>query len=185
MRKFFLFLIAVLTVAYPLLVYFGLNYVSPAIFGLCFLTVAVLRFFLAPEKREPATVAILTVVACYSLTLALAGSQWMLLLYPVVVSWGVAAVFGLSLTKEVTLIESFAVAAGKTITADAKRYTRKLTLVWTCLLIANGLLSLYLAVFASLQAWALYCGLLSYACIAMFCLLEYLYRQHYIRKMGQ
>jgi len=185
MRKILLPIIILLTLIYPLLVYLGLQYVSPAIFGLLFLGLGIARFFLTKNKSDPLAIAILLGVGIYSLTLAILGWPWLLRLYPVVVSFGMAAMFALSLTRDVTVIESFAIAAGKTITANAKRYTRKSTMVWVIVLLVNGLIALYLAMFGSLAAWALYCGLLSYLFMGIFFLGEWLYRQHYIRRFGQ
>lgn len=185
MRLFLLLLISVLTVVYPLLVYYGLNYVSPALFGIVFLVAGLARFAVTKHKSEPLTVILLLLVGSYSVLLALSGKDWLLRLYPVVVSLGMSGVFAASLTREIPLIESFARAAGKTITANAKRYTRTLTAVWAVILLINGMVSLYLALFASLAAWALYCGLLSYVLMGTFFLLELLYRQYYIKRVGQ
>jgi uncharacterized membrane protein len=185
MRPFILAIISVLTIAYPALVYYGINTFKPAFFGVLFLLAAIAKFFYSKNKSDPLSVIALVGVAAYSLILAVFNTEWLLRLYPVVVSWGVATVFALSLRKEVTLIESFAIAAGKTITDNAKRYTRKLTLLWALLLLVNGLISLYLAALGTLQAWALYCGLLSYLLIGSFFLGEYQYRRYYIKKMGE
>jgi len=185
MRKLLVLIITILTVAYPLLVYIGVQHISPAIFGFLFLAAGVIRFAIAKDKSDPLTVAVLVLIGMYSLTLAVSGNALLLRFYPVVVSFGMAGVFAFSLRREVSLIESFAIAAGKTITPNAKHYTRQLTAIWAVLLVVNGCVALYLSLFASLAAWALYCGLLSYCVMGLFFLGEWLYRQHYIRRVGQ
>ena len=45
-------------------------------------------------------------------------------------------------------------------------YTRRLTKVWIAFFIANGLVALWTALYATLEMWTLYNGLISYILIA-------------------
>jgi len=46
-------------------------------------------------------------------------------------------------------------------------YTRRLTKVWIAFFIANGLVALWTALYATLKTWTLYNGLISYILIAV------------------
>jgi uncharacterized membrane protein len=109
-------------------------------------------------------------------------NEFLLKLYPVLISLCVALLFALSLRAPESLIERMARMAGETITARAKAYTRVLTGIWALLLVGNALIALYQALFASLKSWALYSGLLSYVFFGLFFALEYTYRRYYINK---
>lgn len=171
---------AVVSIAYPAIVYFGIQTLSPAFFAIVLLLIGVGRFCVAKDRRETTQVVLLTVAVTYSLVLMINGSRHFLMLYPVVISTCVGAVFLASLRQSESLIERLARLSGKEITPRAKRYTRKLTLIWATLLFLNAGVALYLAYFASIEQWALYCGLLSYIIFSGFFALEFTYRQYYM-----
>lgn len=154
-------LLAVLvSIAYPLLVYVGIQHVSPALFALVLATLAIAKF-VATRSREQKGIAnteltLLIIALAYSLALVIANNELLLKLYPVLMSLCVALFFFLSLYKPESLIERIARLAGETITLRAKTYTRRLTGIWAVLLAGNALIALYLALFASLKSWALF-----------------------------
>lgn len=174
-------LLAALTIFYPLAVYFGIAHFGPAFFAALLLLAALARFFLARD-RAIAQTALLGLAAVYSVILAISGSEFFLKLYPSVMSTCIGGMFFLSAFQSQSLIERMARLRGKHITARAQSYTRKLTLVWAVLLFINAAVAGYLAAFASIEQWAFYSGLLSYLAFAVFAVLEYIYRRHYIRK---
>lgn len=176
--------IVALSILYPVIVYFGVQHLSPAVFSLVFLAVAALKFYSAQDRSDIAQVVLLLVVVIYSIGLLVVNSEYWLRLYPVVVSTCVAALFGFSLWQPESLIERFARLSGQTITPRAKGYTKKLTLIWALLLVANAAVALYLAQFASFSAWALYCGLISYGIFGCVFVIELIYRRYYIAKYG-
>ena len=176
--------IVALSILYPVIVYFGVQHLSPAVFSLFFLVMAALKFFSARDRSDIAQVLLLLVVVIYSIALLVANSEYWLRLYPVVVSTCFAALFAFSLWQPESLIERFARMSGETITPSAKGYTKKLTLIWALLLVANAAVALYLAQFASFSAWALYCGLISYGMFGCVFVVELIYRRYYIAKYG-
>lgn len=176
--------IVAISIFYPVIVYFGVQHLSPAVFSLVFLTMAALKFYGARDRSDIAQVFLLLVVVIYSLGLLLANSEYWLRLYPVVVSICVAALFGFSLWQPESLIERVARLGGQIITPRAKGYTRKLTIIWALLLVVNAAVAFYLAQFASFGAWALYCGLISYGIFGCVFVVELIYRRHYIAKYG-
>ncbi len=185
MRPLLNLILVLVSVAYPLLVYLGIQHVSPALFALVLASLALAKFMVARRagrKPETAELALLIVALGYSLALVITNSELMLRFYPVLISLCVALLFALSLRAPESLIERLARLAGETITPRARSYTRKLTLIWALLLFGNALVALYLAIFASLKSWALYNGLVSYVFFAVFFALEYTYRRYYIHK---
>ena len=68
------------------------------------------------------------------------------------------------------------VAAEKNISAQAIKYTANVTLVWCLFFTANGLVSLYTALFTPLDIWMIYNGFISYILMALLMLVEYLVR---------
>lgn len=176
--------LVLLSVFYPLVVYFGLQHASPALFSVLFLVVAILRFATAKDRTDIAQIIILLVVSVYSVGILIFNSEQWLKLYPVVMSGCVAALFAISLFQPESLIERIARLRGEIITPRAKHYTKRLTLMWSVLLVLNGLVALYLAEFASFSAWALYCGLISYGILGSFFVIELFFRRFYINKYG-
>lgn len=185
MRQLLNLVLVLVSIAYPLAVYLGIQHVSPALFALVLAALAITKFMVAHRrgaKPASAELALLVIALVYSLLLVIANSELLLRFYPVIISAGVALLFALSLNAPESLIERLARLAGETITPRAKTYTRRLTAIWALLLLGNGLVALYLALFASLKSWALYNGLLSYIVFATFFALEYAFRRYYMHK---
>lgn len=184
MKRILTVALVIISIAYPVFVYFGVQHMSPAFLSLVLLAVALLKFFTANDRTDITQVWLLLAVVVYSIGLLLTNSQYGLKLYPAVISACVATLFALSLRQPESLIERMARLSGKTITPRAKQYTKRLTLIWSVLLVLNAAVALYFAHFASFKAWALYCGLISYGIFASIFLVELLYRRHYIAKYG-
>ncbi|WP_331352946.1 hypothetical protein [Cellvibrio sp. UBA7671] len=186
MKPLITLILASVSIAYPLLVYAGIQHISPAIFALVLATLAVAKFVVARLHGQQGMTttewALLLITLAYSLALVVVNNEFLLKLYPVLISLCVALLFALSLRAPESLIERMARMAGETITARAKAYTRVLTGIWALLLVGNALIALYQALFASLKSWALYSGLLSYVFFGLFFALEYTYRRYYINK---
>lgn len=185
MKPLLTLILVLVSIAYPLLVYLGIQHISPALFALVLAVLAVAKYIASRSRGQTqhyAELTLMMVVLVYSLTLLIADSELLLKLYPVLISLCVALFFALSLRAPESLIERIARLAGENITRRAKAYTRVLTGIWAGLLIGNALIALYLALFASLKSWALYSGLLSYVFFGLFFAVEYLYRRYYINK---
>ncbi|WP_158658061.1 septation protein IspZ [Agarilytica rhodophyticola] len=184
MRTCLIVTLTLLTLAYPAIVYLGIQNTSPAVFASVLLIITLLRLFFSRGRADYRQTVILIVMAVYSFVTALINSEWALRMYPVIISFCMAAVFAITLFEQESLIEQLSKIAGKTITTNAKRYTRKLTGVWAVVLAANGVISLFFATYASLKTWAFYCGFLSYLIFAFLFFIELIYRQYYIKKYG-
>ncbi len=177
-------LLAALLVAYPLLVYFGIQALPPATFGLCLGLLALLR--LALLRRGPAgtllqaalAVILLLVVACA----VLAGRAEAYRYYPLAVNAALLTLFAGSLWRGPPLVERLARLAEPELPPHAVAYTRKVTVAWCAFFICNGLVAWYTAVFCELAVWALYNGLLSYLLMGLMFAGEWLLRRRVRRK---
>lgn len=181
-KRLLVVLVALVSLLYPALVYIGVGRVSPLVFALILAGVGFAKFYFADGVKDKSQWLLLSVAVVYSAMLAFSGSDQLLRLYPAVISVCLGAAFVASLYQRESLIERLARLAGETITQRAKRYTGRLSLIWGLLLFANAAVATYLAYFGSLELWALYTGLLSYAIFAVFFALEFLYRQFYMSK---
>lgn len=182
MRVLLIFLAAVVALGYPVIVYFGVQRVSPAFFALLLLAVAAVKFSIANDKKDFYQLAILVVAIVFSILLAVTNNQLLLKLYPVIMSVSVAWIFASSLREPENILLRMARMAGKTITPEAQFYTRRLTLLWVALLLANAAVALYFALLGTLAQWAFYCGLLSYILFGLVFILELIYRRFYIAR---
>ena len=178
---------ALLVLAYPLLVYAALKRTSPRAVALFALALLAARAALAGRHawigyaRAWATpVAGLALVFAAT---ALWNDRTSLLVAPALGSFALLAAFGRSLRagRESTVEAIARVQLGVLEAAD-RRYCRRVTAVWCGFFLANGLAALGLAVFGSIEAWALYTGLLSYLAVAALYAAEYVYRQWRFRR---
>lgn len=113
----------------------------------------------------------------FAIALSLRGGEAVLLrYYPVVVCAAIAISFTASCFAQRCLIERIALKMESDLPLEAQRYCRKVHYVWTCYLWANTAVLLYLASFASLEAWALYTGVISYVLTAVVFIVEYAVR---------
>ena len=178
-------LLIVVSIAYPLLVYAGVEQLGPAFFALLLAVMAIAKF-IAGRKGQLSSARnnwwILGLVLAYSLAILVTNNTLLLKLYPVIISLGMAYLFASSLKAPESLIERLARMAGETISARAKIYTRRLTRIWALLLLGNAAIAFYLALWGDLKTWALYSGLISYIAVGAFFVLEYGYRRYYIHK---
>ena len=172
------------TLAYPLVVYFGIQHFSPATFALFFLVSGAARFYLTKDKKDLTIIVFMAIIVVYILALLFINDAFLLLLYPAFVSLSVAILFAVSLKQKTSLIERVAMAAGNKITVNAKRYTWRLTVFWSGILIVNSAVCFYLALAASRELCALYSGLVCYLIFAVIGVIEYGYRRYYIAKFG-
>jgi uncharacterized membrane protein len=175
-------LLAALTLAYPLLVYYGLGHVSPAWLAALPLLLGLLR--LSSGQRDALTWAALGCAAVVAVPTLLANSALPLKLYPVLVSAVMLGIFGLSLRYPPTVIERIARLREPQLDAHGVRYTRAVTQVWCVFFVANGTISALTAVLGSDRLWALYNGLISYVLMGLLFAGEWCVRQRVRRHHG-
>ena len=169
-------LIGLVTVSYPLAIYFSLGNIEPRWIALILLLVAVLRALFSPEKfwRYAAGAALLLALLSMYLNHATP-----LKLYPVIVSATLLSVFALSLWHPPSVIERLARLQDPNLPVQAITYTRKVTVAWCFFFLINGGIALFTALYASDKIWALYNGLISYCLMGILFGGEWLIRPKY------
>jgi uncharacterized membrane protein len=97
--------------------------------------------------------------------------------YPVAINLAMAAVFAASLRYPPTVVERIARLSEPDLPPEGVVYTRQVTGVWVGFLLVNAAISLWTAIWGSLDQWALWNGLLSYLAMGALFAGEYLVRR--------
>jgi uncharacterized membrane protein len=167
--------------AYPFVVYFLLDQVGPAGLGLALVALLLLRN-LDFVRRHIWVVGVALLAAILFISLKPMQSEWLLRFYPTLVNLALLLAFGFTLFRRPTMVEQFARLSGMLITPTVQRYTFNVTLIWCGFFFLNALVSAAIAINASMGAWALYNGFLSYLIIGALLGGEYLYRHAFIAR---
>lgn len=173
-RRAAVLVLALLSLSYPPLVYFGLAAFPARWLALLLLLLAVLRALTARN-------ALWWLGAALTGALALAAfasdAPLPLKLYPVMVNAALLTLFAGSLRYPPSLVERMARLREPDLPAHAVRYTRTVTKVWCGFFIVNGAMALLTALYADEALWALYNGLISYLFMGLLFAGEWLVRQ--------
>jgi uncharacterized membrane protein len=191
-------IITILTLLYPLVVFYGLKYYSIQIVSLCVLAVFILRslsVYLLKKKqsshssqfKQDANSSQLSEQMAFKkilpliIILLLGGSfvldsQMGLLLYPVVINAVLAVTFYYSLISPPPIIERLALLTKPDLPEHAITYTRKVTVVWLCFFVFNGLIACYTTFYCDLATWTLYNGFIAYLLMGVLFAVEYMVR---------
>jgi uncharacterized membrane protein len=174
-------LIIIALLAYPLAIYFAAGHVAPKILMAGALTLLALRVLFKARLRSEhlwnwvglASILLLAAIAVLFIHgLSLSHVR----LYPVAIDAVFFLVFFISLFTPRSLVERIVRAGKGELDPDGVRYTYCVTWAWSGVLLANTLIALYTALYASLATWTLYNGLLSYLLIGTAFVVEYLIR---------
>lgn len=175
-----------LWLAYPVIIFFGLEYVEPRIIALALGLLLIVRW----RKKTldvfqgmtwlPVTVSsiLLTAVLLISIT----NNESWVRLYPVLVSLGMLVTFAYTLLRPPSMIERLAMLHRKSMDASGVAYTRTVTIVWCVFFIINGSIALYTAFYASREIWAWYNGFITYLIMGVLYAAEWLVRQQVVEK---
>ena len=132
-------------------------------------------------------VPVMIAVALATAALALTDSRLAALLYPVLMTLGMAAAFGLSLRRGPSLVELFASLPTSELNPPdpspaARAYMRKVTRVWAVFLLASAALSAATVAWGDMAVWTLYNGLISYLLMGGLFAVEYAVRRRVRRR---
>jgi uncharacterized membrane protein len=176
MRRLTDLLLPLVGVAYPFVVYFGMEKVSPPMFALVLGAIWLIR---APVLlRQPGGRWMVGTALAYCALLALSGAEALLRWYPTLISALLLTVFGISLKFGMPMIERMARLREPELSPAGVRYTRKVTWVWVGFFVFNAGMSAALTLCAPLSWWTLYNGLLVYFIMGVLFGGEWLLRQH-------
>jgi len=163
---------------YPFAVYIGLNNISAEYLAFILITLVLVRVYLVRSNLKklpwvlPAAMLGISAIVLSAVTDSTLGFK----LYPLAINFAMLIVFAFSYVKPPTVIETFARLTEKDLAPPAIKYTAKVTLIWCLFFIVNGLVSLYTAVFTSLDIWMIYNGFISYVMMGILMSVEYLVR---------
>ena len=175
MHHFINRVIGLLTVLYPLAVYFGNNYFEPwklAGILLVFLVIKLASSYSDNHWSKPLLMAgiLYCVFAIWSNNLV------SLRFYPALVNGVMLVIFSWSLLSPTSLIERLARLQHPDLPPEGIIYTRRVTQVWCGFFIVNGMIALATAVWSSFEVWSLYNGLIAYLLMGMLLGGEYIVR---------
>ena len=157
-------LVGLVTLAYPFLVYAGVERLQPQWLALLLGGMALLRALVSGTMFWWAAAAGAGVLAA----LGFAGNSLMpLKLYPLLVNAVMLTVFAVSLLRPPSAIERLARLTEPDMPPEGVAYTRRVTQVWCGFFAVNGMISLGTAVWGSNEVWALYNGLISYGLMGL------------------
>lgn len=160
---------AVVSLAYPLLVYFGLQHFEPRWVAAFLVTMVLVRLV---SNRTVSSYGIAAAAIALGL-LAWVGNAWLpLKLYPVGVNAFFLITFGLSLVYPPSAVERLARIKDPNLNDDGVRYTRKVTQVWVCFFLINGSIAFGTALWASDAVWTIYNGLIAYCLMGALAAIE-------------
>lgn len=173
---------ALLVLAYPLLIYVALQRASPRTIALCALAPLLARSLLMGREKWrdytriwAAPVTALTIVFAIS---AIWNDPLSLLAAPTLGSLALLLTFGRSLRGPESIVEAMArVQRGEVLAPDVARYCRRVTWLWCGFFVVNGAVAFGLALFGTIEAWALYTGVVSYVLVGTLFAAEFVYRQ--------
>lgn len=163
-----------LSVAYPLVVYWAMGRFEPRWLAVLLLVLALLR---ALATRQAVWLAAAGGAALLATLATLFNEALPLKLYPALVNAVLLAVFATSLAFPPSAVERIARMTEPDLPPEGVAYTRRVTQVWCVFFVFNGVLALVTALWMSDRAWALYNGLIAYVLIGVLFSAEWLVRR--------
>lgn len=113
-----------------------------------------------------------------SLGAAVANDETLLRLYPAAISLALLVLFGLSLRTPPSIVERIARLSHPDLPEEAVSYTRHVTEVWCGFFAVNAAISIWSALGASREVWAVYNGFIAYLAMGTLFAGEWLLRRH-------
>jgi uncharacterized membrane protein len=165
MKRALKLLAALLLIAYPAAVYFGLLHFGLAPLAWMLVAAGLLRLALGYRDRSLWPVALVAIAV--GAGSALLRSVELLRYYPALINLVCLMAFGWSLWHPPTIVERIARLQDPALSAAGVAWTRAVTRVWCAFFIVNGTLAVLTARFASLQTWTLYNGLVAYVMMGL------------------
>jgi uncharacterized membrane protein len=177
---------ALLLLAYPLLVYFALDRMSPRAIALCTLALVAARSALFARARFVALVRVFAPVGLALAATSLVSLAWndplWLLLAPALQNLALLAVFASSFARRETVIETLARAQVGELSPEEVTYCRRVTGLWCAFIAANAAACAAVALAGSRELWALYTGIVAYVLLGALFAGEYVYRHWRFRR---
>lgn len=166
-----------LLITYPVAVHYGVIYAD---YGPAVLVLAAIAGVLAGNRQggfRPVS-ALAAVLLVLLAVLVLADRFTLLLWPPLLIYFGMSALFALTLLPgRQPLVTRIATVLDGELDATALRYTRWVTAAWAVFLSLLGVISLWLACCGSRELWSLFTNLWGYGLILVFFCVEFALRR--------
>ena len=179
---------AVVLLAYPLAVYFGLSHFNARGVGLLVLVLlapGLLRTVVRRRKQVAAMIGLPIAVACLMLCAVVSNDPRFVLANPALVNLILLSQFGFSLRKgSSSMVERFARLQVDDLPANEIAYCRVVTACWCVFFVLNGGACALFALWAPRAWWALYTGLVSYVILGVLFAIEFTIRKYLFRRYG-
>ncbi|HRW59746.1 MAG TPA: hypothetical protein P5340_03750 [Defluviicoccus sp.] len=172
---------AAVVIAYPAVVYAGLQYFDAWVVALLLLIAAIVRLMALGRRdieRQVLTPLIggAVVLAATAIFVFVFNCDRCLRFYPVFMSLLLFGIFFWTLRNPPSMVERFARLSNPDLSGAAVSYTRGVTQVWCGFLLCNAAIALYSSIGPSLELWAIYNGLISYCVMGLICAAEFVVR---------
>jgi uncharacterized membrane protein len=168
-------IVGIMTLLYPLAVYYGIQYLESWKIAALLVVILALRLLLNQRgKQWGRPLIIIGVVYC-------AFAAWRndldsLRLYPVLVNVVMLLLFAWSLWSPPSVIERIARIQHPDLPPEGVIYTRRVTQVWCAFFVVNGSIALTTSLWGSIEVWSLYNGLIAYLLMGFLFVGEYIVR---------
>ena len=175
MRWFVTGVMGLSTLLYPLVVFFGSHYFEPWKIAALLIVLLLVRLAASYSLKHWSTPLLIAGIG-YCLFAMWSNQLGTLLFYPLLVNALMLLIFGWSLYSPPSLIERVARLQHPDLPPEGVIYTRRVTQVWCGFFIINGTLAAVTALWASLEVWSLYNGLIAYLLMGILFAAEYIVR---------
>jgi len=168
--------IGLITLMYPVAVFFAVQYLPPWQIALVLFSFLLLRLLLTQGHKKNGNQLILVLGLGFCLLALWNNDLITLRFYPVFINIALFVVFLSSLYFPPPIIERLARLQHPNLPPQGVIYTRKVTKVWMTFFICNASIAAATAIWSSLAWWSLYNGLIAYVLMGLLMGIEYLVR---------
>ena len=168
-------------VIYPLIAFISLSLERPLfIIGYLLIIILVMGLDKCQHHRWFSAVILFSIIASILYFIQQANIQYLLFLPPLLIIFSFFMLFAQSLAAGKTpLISLYAKLLGDKLEERHLRYNRNLTILWSVFFFVLGTSSILLALFGSFDNWSLFTHVISYLLVAVFFVIEFIYRKHH------
>ncbi len=174
-------LLTLLLVAYPFIVYFGLQLTDIRVLIFILAPLLLLRLFMMKKTQKSMQLPIIGGLLLLVVSFVTEQQDW-LLFYPVLINSVLFFVFAYSLKVGPSMIERFAKLKQPDLPDAATPYLIKVTQIWCLFFLLNGGIAFYTATMTDIKVWSLYNGFISYLLSGLLLAGEWLYRKLWIKQ---
>lgn len=163
------------TMLYPLAVYFGSNYFEPWKIAVGLIVLLIIKLATTYSENHWTRPLLMAGILYFGFAI-LNNNLVSLRFYPALVSGVLLVIFSWSLLSGPSLIERLARLQHPDLPPEGVIYTRYVTQVWCVFFIVNGAISLATSLWSSFEVWSLYNGLIAYLLVGILLSGEYIVR---------